>query len=248
MNTPAHRKTVLWIDDDEAGIGLGARLLESEGVSVDIAATGGRGLVLAAANPYSLILLDLHLPDASGLDILRSMVASGVRTPVVMVTGYASLPIAVEAVKYGAVDIRSKPFFSNEVLGLLELYEARSAQGEVAAEKRRGAKEPLMRSLGKIAIMHPRSSLAQTARKVGLSRHAVEYLVRAETGSCWRDWRRRVLMQHAAAIITTTDAPFKALAAEFGYSAIQSFSRAFREVWGVSPGVFRRRGGPATEQ
>lgn len=219
--------TVLWIDDDAAGLDAGARLLRSEGVAVDVALTASEGLALAAAKAYSLILLDLQLPDASGLQVLKSLTSSGVRSPVVMVTGFASLPTAVDAIKYGAVDIRSKPFFADEALTLLETY---------ARHER-----PRMQMLARLAVDCPRLSLEHTAQEVGLERHALEALVREQTGLCWRDWRRRLLMDRAAAALESSDAPLKALAERFGYSSIQAFSKAFRDVWGVSPGRFRRR-------
>lgn len=226
MPTPACCKSVLWIDDDADGVDLSARFLRSGGVSVDVAFTGGDGLALASTKPYSLILLDLRLPDASGLQVLKSMTSLGVRSPVVLVTGFASLPTAVDAIKLGAVDVRSKPLFADDALVLLETY----GNEDAAA----------MQRLTRLAVESPQLSLEETAQKTGLERHALERLVREQAGLCWRDWRRRTLMEHAATAITSSDTPLKVLAEKFGYSSIHSFSKAFREVWGVSPGRYRR--------
>ena len=220
------RKKVLWIDDDAQGLDVSAALLTAEGIGVDVAYNGGDGLALASTSRYSLILLDLQLPDMPGLEVLKSMTSIGVRSPVVMVTGFATLPAAVDAIKLGAVDIRSKPFFGDDALDVLDRYGAHD--------------EPDLERLARLAIAQPDLSLEDTAHEMSLERHALERLVREQTGLCWRDWRRRLLMQSAANAITSSDAPLKAVSNQFGYSSIQSFSKAFRDVWGVSPGRYRK--------
>lgn len=245
MATSERSRSILWIDDDVRGLYLSARLLKAEGVSVDVATTARTGLSMAEASPYSLILLDLRLPDASGLDLLKSMTARGVRAPIVMVTGFASLPVAVEAVKCGARDIRAKPFFAEDALDVLGVYGA--ALAAPGASDDDAARQPgvLLEQLADLAIAQPHLGLRDTARRVGVGRHAVEVAVREQTGQCWREWRRRLVMQRAAECVASSDLPFKAIADQFGYSAIQSFSRAFRAVWGVSPGRYRRDAPPS---
>lgn len=239
MRTSAPR-SLLWIDDDVEGVALGARLLALEGVSVEVAANGRDGLRKASESPYSLILLDLHLPDGSGLDILQALATRGVSTPVVLVTGYASLPIAVRAVRLGATDVQSKPFFADDALRLLDRYGfGGSTETDLTPVNAENAESDLLATLRALAISQPHLALPQTARRSGIGRHQIEKIVRRQTGLCWRDWRRRVLMEHAASVMDSTDEPLKALAQRFGYSAIQSFSRAFTQVHGMPPGRYR---------
>lgn len=107
----------IWIVDDESNIGLTLRLiLEREGFTVtaftsasDYRRAGGRDQV-------SLFLLDVRLPDASGLDLLRELRAANIQTPVVMISGHGTIADAVEAVHAGAFDFLEKPLHRERVL------------------------------------------------------------------------------------------------------------------------------------
>lgn len=102
--------TILIIDD-EAGIQQGCRkALESHGYRVLSAYTLQEGGQKLEAGVIDLILLDLVLPDGSGLDLLRSILTGDPDAVVVVISGYATVEHAVEALKSGAYDFIAKPF------------------------------------------------------------------------------------------------------------------------------------------
>ena len=105
------------IVDDEPGIRIGCqRALEPVGYSVDEAGSLKQGQEKLASAIYDLVLLDVMLPDGRGIDLLPDIVAKDPETVTIIVTGYATVEMAVNAIKHGAYDFISKPFTSDVLL------------------------------------------------------------------------------------------------------------------------------------
>src|SRR5579863_4915104 len=103
--------------DDEADIRESLEtLLCLEGYTVELAQNGGDGLRRAEGANYDLILLDLMMPDRSGMEVLREIRERDVETPVFMITAYGSVEVAVTALKNGANDYFSKPWDNEKLL------------------------------------------------------------------------------------------------------------------------------------
>ncbi len=110
------RKKVLIIDD-ESTIGISCkRVLEQEDFEVVFQQSARNGLKEALSGEYDLILLDLLLPEIEGMEILKTIKSKGITSEVVIITGYATVQTAVEAIKLGAADYIGKPFTSDELL------------------------------------------------------------------------------------------------------------------------------------
>jgi DNA-binding NtrC family response regulator len=118
--------------DDEADIRESLEaLLCLEGYTVELAQNGGDGLRRAEGANYDIILLDLMMPDRSGMEVLREIRERDTETPVFMITAYGSVEVAVTALKNGANDYFSKPW-DNEKL-LIEI-DRMIAHGRLARE------------------------------------------------------------------------------------------------------------------
>ena len=103
--------------DDEPVICDGCRLaLSDEGTAVETCLSGAKGLELLLRGAYDLALLDMKLPDMSGMDILKRVKAETPGLYVIVMTGYSSVQNAVQAMKLGAFDYLSKPFSDDELL------------------------------------------------------------------------------------------------------------------------------------
>ena len=103
--------------DDEADIRESLEtLLSLEGYTVELAANGTEGLRRAESASYDLILLDLMMPDRSGMEVLRDIRERDTETPVFMITAYGSVEAAVTALKNGASDYFSKPWDNEKLL------------------------------------------------------------------------------------------------------------------------------------
>ncbi len=113
---PLTPKRILVIDD-EADIreSLDA-LLSQDGYAVELAEGGTEGLRKSEAGNYDLILLDLMMPDRSGMEVLKEIRERDSETPVFMITAYGSVEVAVDALKSGANDYFSKPWDNEKLL------------------------------------------------------------------------------------------------------------------------------------
>ena len=101
---------LLLIDDDPALIARQARqVFPGPDHVVDVASSGAEGLELVRASPPDAVLLDLHLPDASGFEVFQAIRKLDARIPVVFITIARTADAAIEAMKRGAYDYLFKP-------------------------------------------------------------------------------------------------------------------------------------------
>jgi signal transduction histidine kinase len=110
--------TRILIIDDELGIREGCRrVLEPQGYTFDMAKNFQDGVKHIKQNDYDMVLLDVMLPDGRGIDLLTPILERDPNTIPVIITGYATIELAIEAIKRGAYDFIAKPF-NAEVLTL----------------------------------------------------------------------------------------------------------------------------------
>ncbi len=112
MNDVGH---VLIIDDEEAMRDSMCQTLGREGYAAKAVATSRSGLTHFNKETYELVFLDLRLPDGDGLAVLRQMKEASPETPVIVITAFGSIEIAVEAIKLGAFEFLTKPFTPEEL-------------------------------------------------------------------------------------------------------------------------------------
>ncbi|MBI3856759.1 MAG: PilT/PilU family type 4a pilus ATPase [Planctomycetes bacterium] len=107
--SPLPASRILYVEDDPTSIVAARSILLPEGHVVDAATTGEECLETCALRVPDLVLLDLGLPDGSGLDVLRSLRRDHAELPIIILTASESVRDAVAAIKLGAVDFLSKP-------------------------------------------------------------------------------------------------------------------------------------------
>ena len=107
--------TVLVIDDEEVMREILESLLRGDGYRVKLATTGEEGLEIANREPIDLAIVDVMLPDQSGIEVLEKLKRSEPETVALMITAFASVETAIEAMKRGAFDYVTKPFKNDEV-------------------------------------------------------------------------------------------------------------------------------------
>jgi two-component system response regulator HydG len=103
------RARVLVVDDKENFLKLFSRILV-DGYDLTTAGDGTRALSLIAAQEFDVVVTDIRMPGADGFEVLRAVKQRSPDTEVVMMTAYASVQSAVEAIKLGAYDYLQKPF------------------------------------------------------------------------------------------------------------------------------------------
>jgi DNA-binding NtrC family response regulator len=105
--------TLLVIDDEESVRYSFRRVFEGDGVQVRVADTAADGVAQARAHGPDVIVLDLQLPDRSGLDVLQDLQALDAQRPVIFITAHGTTDTAIEAMKRGAFDYLVKPISTN---------------------------------------------------------------------------------------------------------------------------------------
>src|SRR6266508_2281593 len=113
-------RRILIIDDERPILMTLEALLERHGYQVDTAPTAAQGLKLLKSKSPALVLLDLQLPDAEGLEMLDRIKTELPDMQVIILTAHDSLHNAIESIKRGAYHFISKPYASEELLSLVE--------------------------------------------------------------------------------------------------------------------------------
>src|SRR6201991_3403025 len=108
--------TVAVIDDDLSVRESIQGLLDTAALHVELFASPREYLQAKRKDEPSCIILDVRLPGSSGLDFQREMAASGIRAPIIFITGYADVHMSVQAMKAGAVEFLTKPYRDQALL------------------------------------------------------------------------------------------------------------------------------------
>jgi two-component system nitrogen regulation response regulator GlnG len=101
--------SLLVVDDEAPILHAFRRAFSQSDVTVLTAATGKEGLEITAEHRPDVVVLDINLPDISGIDVFRQIRQSDARTPVIFITGHGTTDAAIEAMKQGAFDYLFKP-------------------------------------------------------------------------------------------------------------------------------------------
>jgi DNA-binding NtrC family response regulator len=110
------KRKALVIDDEQIVLDSVGTLLRDEGFDVDVSPSGREGLDWAIERKYDVILSDIRMPDIGGMRVLRDVKRIHPSLPVIMITGYASVDSAVQAMKLGAADYIEKPFEPEQLI------------------------------------------------------------------------------------------------------------------------------------
>jgi FixJ family two-component response regulator len=110
----------VFIIDDDAGVRESIRdLVESVDLRAESFATAQEFLASKRRDGPSCLVLDVRLPDTSGLDLQQKLSRAGVRIPIIFITGHADIPMTVKAMKSGAVEFLTKPFREQDLLDVI---------------------------------------------------------------------------------------------------------------------------------
>jgi len=102
--------SVIIVDDDAAILRIFKKLLKGKGFNVVVANDGKEAIELISVNDFDLVITDLVMPKNDGIEVLKKAKEKNARTQVIMITGFATLDSAIEALKWGAFDYIRKPF------------------------------------------------------------------------------------------------------------------------------------------
>jgi two-component system response regulator FixJ len=116
----AHRGKVYVIDDDEAMRDSLDFLLAAADFQVSLFKTALDFLEALPTLDFGCVVSDVRMPDIDGIELLKRLKAGGSLFPVVIMTGHGDVPLAVEAMKLGAMDFLEKPFEDDRLIGMID--------------------------------------------------------------------------------------------------------------------------------
>ena len=179
---PLSRGEIFVVDDDPAVRDTLSMVLSAGGYQVICFADGAALLAVARTRTPSCILLDVHIPGKSGLDILKELHGEDYPAPIFMISGQGDISMAVNAIKSGALDFIEKPFRGSEIVARLdeaiEAYARRQAENSSAsriATMHFPGREPLTRREREVLEQFTAgASNKEAGRHLGISPRTIE--------------------------------------------------------------------------
>ena len=169
---------VFVIDHDPSCRTALRELFESVGLKVQLYASGPNFLEDSLPDATSCVVLDVRLPEKSGLKVQEELAKADIHTPIVFVTGHGDIPMAVRAMKAGAVDFLTKPFRSQDLLDAvftaLEQDRARRKDQKSRSTNRKNFVSLSVREQEVVARVAAGDLNKQIAAKLGLSEVTVK--------------------------------------------------------------------------
>ncbi|CAM3618955.1 Nodulation protein W [Pseudomonas reidholzensis] len=132
---------VLVVDDDPSVRNALGRLFRAQGIAHRLYASAEELLQTQWDTPYACLLLDINLPAATGLELQDLLGKLDLPWPVVFMTGYGTIPMTVQAMRAGAIEVLTKPFDEQQLLDLLDTVRARAVSAGRAWQHARQVKD-----------------------------------------------------------------------------------------------------------
>jgi FixJ family two-component response regulator len=179
VEKPVSRGEIFVVDDDAAVRDTLSMVLSAAGYQVICFADGAALLTVARNRTPACILLDVHIPGKSGLDILRELHGEDYPAPIFMISGQGDIAMAVSAIKNGALDFIEKPFRGSEIVARLDeaigAYARRQGQSSSIATLHFPGREPLTRREREVLEQFTSgASNKEAGRTLGISPRTIE--------------------------------------------------------------------------
>ena len=166
------------MEDDTGLARLFRKKLSKFGYLIDLASDGNQGLAMWETGAYDILVVDHHMPDKNGLDVLRALGEQGAMPPTIMVTGQGDETVAVEALKLAASDYIIKDV-DGGYLDLLHAVIERALAKQVLIEQKKRAEEELQRASVELE-MRVKERTAELANALEKVRWEISERIRAE--------------------------------------------------------------------
>lgn len=169
--TDAPLPSLLLVDDDETFCSVLGRALERRGFTVSIAHNTDTALRLAEEAPPEYAVVDLSMPGVSGLVLVSRLKALDEHTQVIILTGYASISTAVEAIKLGATHYLAKPAHADEIIAA---FNRQAGNPDAPVSQRPLSVDRIEWEHINKVLMENAGNISATARVLGMHRRTLQ--------------------------------------------------------------------------
>lgn len=177
-NATTKAATVFVVDDDPSMRDSMRWLIESVGLKVEAYANADSFMEQFTGDVPGCLVLDVRMPGTSGMELLDNLKGRGVQLPIIMISGHGDVPMAVQALKRGAMDFLEKPFRDQELLEqiakAIEVDQARRKKAESVAGIRTRLDKLTPREREVMELVVAGYANKQVAAKLGLSEKTIE--------------------------------------------------------------------------
>jgi len=245
---------ILIVEDDPVALELFRIILVLEQFDVDVATRAFEGSAMLSTRSYDAALIDLRLPDSSGLDLLRCHPSSGGQTPFVLMTAYGTVSSAVEAMRLGACDYLEKPLTDTVIVNAVRKAVGHSHTIELAeaaeydSHPTVGLRAPQWpwRVVAALEVIEKRCSepnlrLSMVAQELRISSAHLCRLLKHTTGNGYGLHLHRFRTIKAKTLLSTTHLTVKEIAWDCGYQNTTRLDHYFKRFYRVLPSVYRQR-------
>ena len=248
--------SVLIIDDHDATLETLSAILQASGFETAVASSGANGVILATARSFDVLLIDLRLPDISGIDVVRRLKRSGVSGRMVIVTAFPELDSSFDAGAAGADGYVDGPLWGEDVVSVVsqalngpfpvqQLLRGSNPRSGRITSQRASTLDPRVREVMRLIDEEfGRSwSMDELAARVELSPSRLRHLFSECLSVSVTEYLMQRRLQEAARCLLTSSENIRQIAYRVGFKSLslRDFRRAFRARFGVSPIEYRER-------
>lgn len=238
----------LVIDDDLIALERCRLALKGGGFDVLTEVTARAGLAVALNQRVDAIVADLKLPDFSGLDILKRLQLEETSPPFIVLTAFASIESAVEAIRLGASDFLSKPVPDTDLVVIVQ----RAINGNEGlwdkAIRSEGRDDRALDPRVRICLRIIRERYAdrtlrgcEVAKTIGISHFFLTRLMKQETGSGFLRHLHLTRVREGQRLLEVTLLSIKEIAHRIGYASTTRFDHHFYRICLMTPRQFRNQ-------
>lgn len=237
-------QNVFLVDDDRLLLDGLTSLVpwESLGLAVSGTAKNGReALEMMRENPPDMLITDISMPELTGLQLAREALALWPHLYVLLITGYADFTYAQEGLRIGVKDYILKPIDYQQLTGQLAYH--MEAMQPAAAESTAVPQHMVIRHAMAYIDEHVEKNigLAEVADAVHVSAGHLSRLFKLETKESFSTYLNRRRMEHVRALLDDPSLKIFEIAQRMGFHNMTYFHARFKEVFGVTPGGYRKR-------
>ena len=216
---------ILIVEDDEPVLRFLQAQLVDAGHSVGSALSAEEAFDCLDQQTWDIILLDLRLPGMGGLEFLARSREQGIKADVIVMTGYGTIPSAVEAMKLGGFDYLEKPVDIDTLLAMVKQVLERSYDNPVVAYVNHHCNQIRSRE--------------DVARILGVNAETVSNHIVRETGQTFQDFLTHCRLERARDLLISTNLSINEIAERVGFSSPEVFARVFRKATEMAPSAYR---------
>jgi YesN/AraC family two-component response regulator len=240
--------SVLIIDDHQGTLETYSTILRLACFEAATATDGRAGIDLGLRRSFDVHLVDLRMPEMSGIDVVRELKLSGVRGRTVIVTAFPEVGSSFDAATVGADGYVEGPLFGDEVVEVVRQaiggpFPVRhpAHRAELASQAPASLIDPRIREVIRIidSELDKSPSVTDLAIRVDLSESGLRHLFHASLGITLTSFRTERRLHVAAMRLTTTYDRISQIAQSVGLGNLHAFRKMFHERFGMSPKSYR---------